>query len=130
VVFGIRRLIYAFAVVMCGEYFILQFVMLISLCLAGIIYQNYFLPFRTPHLNNMEIFNEVCFIGCVYHLLVFTDFVDGADLKYQTGWSMIMLTLLIIAVNVGMILFKILRQIGALCGRLKRKIDKQRVKKE
>jgi hypothetical protein len=62
-------------------------------------------PFDLPILNKMEIFNECCIIGASYHLFAFTEFVGDPELQYNIGWSIIGVTLLNIAVNMGLMFY-------------------------
>jgi hypothetical protein len=65
-------------------------------------------PFTENFNNNLETFNEICILIGTYHLLAFTDFVDDPLLKYKMGWSLIIISLLNIAVNVSIIFWSAL----------------------
>jgi hypothetical protein len=78
-------------------------------------------PFENPLLNRLEIFNELCIIGSVYHLFVFTQYVDDVILQYNAGWSMIALTIVNIVVNMAIVGFVSLIQLKLVFLRLKLK---------
>ena len=46
------------------------------------------------------MYNEVCVIITNYHMLLFTDYIYDANLKFSVGWSLITLTLVMIIGNV------------------------------
>ncbi len=62
-------------------------------------------------LNKLEVFNESCIILATYHLLVFTDMVDDVEVQYKFGWSMIFITVVNIAVNMGIMAKESLKEI-------------------
>lgn len=65
-------------------------------------------PFAENFNNNLETFNELCILIGTYHLIAFTDFVDDSILKYKMGWSLIIISLLNIAVNISIIVWSAL----------------------
>ncbi len=76
-----------------------------------IIYITYVKPFQLPLLNRLEMFNEYSILVATYHLYCFTDFVPDPETQYQMGWSIIVVTILNMAVN---ILFMMYMTFGAL----------------
>ncbi len=71
--------------------------------LAVIIY-GYISAHKFPRDRRMEYFNEVTIMMCVYHLFVFTDFVDDPFTRYYAGFSLIGVTCLNIVGNVAVLL--------------------------
>lgn len=57
-------------------------------------------PFSTSFLNSMEIFNEACLLLASLHVYLFTDYLPGPALRYRVGWSLVVLTLANLLVNV------------------------------
>ena len=55
-------------------------------------------PFNHPLLNYMEIFSELTVLLAAYHLLLF-DSIDDSELYFDSGWSLIAVTLVSIVVN-------------------------------
>jgi len=47
---------------------------------------------------------------CVYHIYLFTDFVDDPELRYQIGYSLIICASFLIAVNLSMMIIDSLFQ--------------------
>lgn len=61
-------------------------------------------PFKEKINNYLEIMNEFFYLYCIYHLYVFTDFYDDYKVKYKLGFSLIILVILQIAINLFVIL--------------------------
>jgi hypothetical protein len=59
-------------------------------------------PFNTRLLNNMEIFNEGCLLLASLHVFLFTEYSPDPGFRYQVGWSLVVLTLVNLLVNVVM----------------------------
>jgi hypothetical protein len=78
-------------------------------------------PFTENFNNNLETFNEICILIGTYHLLAFTDFVDDPQLKYKMGWSLIIISLLNITVNVLIIVWSGLVTLKNVILRIKKK---------
>lgn len=56
-------------------------------------------------MNYIEIFNEACILAASYHLFLFTNFVNNANLSYAIGWSLIGLTISNILVNIVIVFY-------------------------
>lgn len=54
----------------------------------------------------MEIFNEITIMCAAYHLFLFTDFWPNVSDQYNVGFSIIVVTTMNIAVNMGVIIVK------------------------
>ena len=88
------------------------------MCIIVVISFGYSLPFRLPFDRRIEYFNEITIVLCCYHLFLFTDFVDDAEIRYYIGYSIMSFACLNIFVNLGFIIggsvmeiFKKFRQI-------------------
>jgi energy-converting hydrogenase Eha subunit B len=57
-------------------------------------------PFNTSLLNSMEIFNEGCLLLASLHVYLFTEFSPDPGFRYRVGWSLVVLTLVNLLVNV------------------------------
>ena len=68
-----------------------------------VIYITYYKPLNVAFLNYLEIFNELCILGVSIHLYLFTQFLDNPQIQYNIGYSLIGLTILNIAINMGII---------------------------
>jgi hypothetical protein len=60
----------------------------------------YFQPFVNNVLNYLEIMNEVTILILIYHMIVFTDFVESRTMQYQLGYLVCIFTVLNICINV------------------------------
>ena len=65
----------------------------------------YFKPYEDRFDLHLEIMNEVFFLFQTYHYLMFTEAVESYDVQYLAGYSLIILTILNIAINVGVIIY-------------------------
>eukprot|EP00347_Sterkiella_histriomuscorum_P019821 403340171 len=61
-------------------------------------------PFEESSFTNLEIFDEICILGIIYHFLVFQDFVDNEDIQYNAGWSVTMILAFLILVNLSIMM--------------------------
>ncbi len=83
-------------------------------------------PYLDNFYNHLEIFNEICILIASYHLLGFTDFVEDPQIKYNMGWSIIIISLLNITVNILIIIWSGLVTAKNVFIRIKRKWCNQR----
>jgi hypothetical protein len=81
-------------------------------------------PFNDPMINNLEVFNECCVMGCAYHLIVFSDYVqvDDASIVSNAGLSMLAVCGFNIFVNTTLMFIKTVGVIRRLFKKLKFKI--------
>jgi hypothetical protein len=86
-------------------------------------------PFKTPFLNKLEQFNEICILLAVYHLYIFTDLVEDPSIHFNFGWSLIVITILNIAFNMGIILINALKKLGELVKKMWSRIKAKNEKK-
>ena len=98
-VFMIRRFVYALIIVALSNssYFQIQIVVFKSSLVMA--FQGQVKPYTTSSQNNLELINEILTLICTYGLIIFTDFVPEANARYNSGWVLIGLTLLILVIN-------------------------------
>lgn len=60
---------------------------------------------KLPRDRRLEYFNEATIMICVYHLYVFTDFVDNPVTRYQVGYSLIGTACFNVLVNVSVLVY-------------------------
>jgi hypothetical protein len=60
----------------------------------------YFQSFANKVLNYLEVMNEVTILIIIYHMIVFTEFVDSRSTQYKVGYSVCIFTGLNICINV------------------------------
>ena len=101
VIYMLRRLLISVIILVFKKWLFAQIQILIFHSFLVIIYNILARPFEDPKLNKLEIFNELCIIVSAYHLFLFTPFVEDSAFQYRIGWSMIVVTVLNIAVNIA-----------------------------
>ncbi|CDW89271.1 UNKNOWN [Stylonychia lemnae] len=100
-----RRIYTAIILVLIYDYPVQQIQLLMISSLINLYYLILVKPFETKGQNILEIFNEICIVICIYHIIVFSDFTDDPYLKYDLGWSLNGIALCQILVNTIYILF-------------------------
>jgi hypothetical protein len=86
-------------------------------------------PFESPLLNYLDIFNEICLLGIGYHLTFFTEYESNFSIRYNVGWSVIMLTLLNFLVNAIVIFIESFIRLKVAIKRLYSRYFKSKAKK-
>ncbi len=61
------------------------------------------MPFKEVRQNRLEVFNELTILACALHLILFTEFLQDPLIRYDAGWSIIIIVLLNLAVNFAFI---------------------------
>ena len=51
--------------------------------------------------RRLEFFNEFIILCCSYHYYLFTDFVPDPDARYTMGYSLIVVTIICLTVNLS-----------------------------
>ena len=74
----------------------------------------------------MEVFNETCTLIATYGLIVFTPFVPHPEARYEFGWALIGVTILILIANVLVMCYTTIREI---CWKAKLRRHKHHVRK-
>jgi hypothetical protein len=59
----------------------------------------------------LEFFNEAIILICCYHTFCFTDFVDDPIMRYNVGFSLIVLTSINVGVNISVMIYETLGKI-------------------
>lgn len=91
--------------------------------LVCLIYQGYSAPFNSRFKNRLELFNELTVVVCSLHMMTFTDWIPDYSTQYLMGWSMIIVIIINLIVNLFIIVvfsFKSLHTIAVKYYRLAR----------
>ena len=99
-IFCLRRLIYAFSIILFINYLAFQIMIMLFLSTLMLSYIVLFRPFHNPLLNFLEIVNEITLILCLECAAVFTDFVEDPYAKYYTGYAIIGIVGIDILINI------------------------------
>lgn len=59
------------------------------------------------------MFNEFCVLAISYHLFIYTDFVDDDIIQYSVGWSLIVLTTLVLLSNSMIVIYVSIKGLGS-----------------
>eukprot|EP00347_Sterkiella_histriomuscorum_P013241 403365471 len=116
-----RRLFFAIIVVYMGNYPGIQVILMLLLTLMLLIYLVLVKPYELRSQNNQEIFNEVCILACTYHQIAFADDQINSDIQYNTGWCLILITIINITTNSSILLVNVF---GSLRSFIKTQIQK------
>lgn len=68
-------------------------------------------PFLDWKLNFLEIFNEVLFLMCIYHMYAFSNLVNSEEQRYDIGLSAIFLVIVNFVTNIGHLIYLTFRQL-------------------
>jgi len=128
-IFILRRISFALVAVLLTHWPFFQVIWYFVQSVLIITYNLKVQPFKEPIHNYLEVFNEICIAFCGFHLIAFTDFVDDSRTKYNAGWSMILLTLTNIFVNLVVIVIFTVRLLKFLYKKLRFKFMKRKVRK-
>jgi hypothetical protein len=93
ILFILRRALFAGVLLFISTNFFQVFA-LNFISLAQIMYLMLLKPFEDPHVNKIEVFNEIVVMICNYHLLFFIDKTISTKLKYMAGWSLDLIIIL------------------------------------
>ena len=103
-IFLTRRLVFAVSILWLQEYLLLHFCILYGFSSISCFYLLTFWPFKKAFDTIIEVFNEVCGILLIYHLMCFTDFVYDPMIRYKLGYTYVAVAVSNIAVHVFLIL--------------------------
>ena len=99
VFFLFRRIVFGLTLIYLQDYVFLQ----IFIYNFGIIFQIIYLilgqPFQDPALTKLELFNEFTLLASLYHIFFFTNYFDDAEMKFNIGWSCIIVIMINVSVN-------------------------------
>jgi hypothetical protein len=104
--FVFRRLVYSVNIVFLAGSTIAQLYLQFFCSLFMVIFFVTVKPLNQPFLNRMEIFNELCLLGCSYFLFTFTDFVPDTQTRYLLGWAFVGLAVFNIGANWACLFYK------------------------
>ncbi len=103
-IFLFRRVLYLFLIFGMTDKPSLAIMINALICILFTTYIMLVKPFKFRQMNNLQIFNEICVLMTNYHMLLFTDFIQDAEIKFKVGWSLIALSLFMILGNVFVML--------------------------
>lgn len=95
-VFFARRIILAVTILFIDS-FVFQFTLLIAVSLGYLSFLYGTRPLETKYDNMVEAFNEECMLLLLYAMMMMTQFVPEASLRYALGFGYIA----IILINLG-----------------------------
>ena len=95
-----RRMLFALAITFLRKWPVFQIMVLVHSTTVTMCFNAYYQPFVNKILNYLEIMNEVTILILIYHMIVFTDFVESRSVQYQLGYSVCIFTVLNICINV------------------------------
>ena len=78
-------------------------------------------PYNDKLMNILDSMNEIVSIFVIYFILLFTDFVPDASVRYMLGWPLIGVTSLAILVHVSVMAFGIVQEWKQTCRKCKAK---------
>lgn len=105
IVFLTRRFLIITLVTACTMSLISQTLGYLMLTVVNFGYVLSVKPFDTSLLNISEVMNETIVFLASYHLLCFTDFVDSVDRENDVGWSLIVLIMVNILLNMAIFVY-------------------------
>jgi hypothetical protein len=79
--------------------------------------------------NYIELFNEATITMITFHLYLCSDFIESDDLKYNIGWSIVVITLANILVNNIFLVQATYKSIRELIQKIKERCNKRKLKK-
>jgi hypothetical protein len=98
-IFVFRRLLFCFNALWMGDYPSIQFLVVVYLCLSNSIFVGNVWPLTGKLYNAIELSNEYFILGISSHLMFFTEWMPTKELEYNMGWSMIILTVILMLFN-------------------------------
>ena len=87
-------------IVFAGKFTYLQIIVMTYNCLFVVIIFSYKVTFNLSRDQMLEYFNEATILICVYHLFIFTDYVDNVNARFVMGYSLVFFAFLNLLVNV------------------------------
>ncbi len=106
-----RRLLFAFIIVMCKSSIVLQVGLADFLSTVLLAFYLSVMP-MTDGLNNfIQIFNEVIVLISIQLLFIYSNYVDDPIIRYKLAWYFLYMMAFDCAVNVLIMLYVIARKI-------------------
>ena len=123
----LRRIGFVLTVIYAPNFTWLQLAVTLAFIQIMWNYLIYFYPMEDIFANRMEIFCELVNLCLMYHLLLFTDFVQDPNLRYWIGYSFIGFMLFFICTHLYFMLKDTVREAKHA---LKKRCSKKKEKKE
>ena len=95
----VRRTLFVFTIIFFPAFTWLQLATTFMFVQGMWCYLVYYYPMADLLTNRMEIFGELTNLGLMYHMMLFTDFVSDAEIRYGIGYSFIIFVTIFISVN-------------------------------
>ena len=83
----------------------IQLILLLYLNIATTIYFGKIRPKIGKFFNRLEMFNEAMFQVVCFHQFLFTAFVPDFKLKFNIGWSQMLVIIFLILINLSLIIY-------------------------
>jgi hypothetical protein len=101
--FCIRRLILSFTTIFGNEIIWVNILAYMVLSIVTIAFYIHYKPMISPALNKIELFNE-CFIYiCSYFFLIYSDWFEDIEFRYDIGFGHMYCLIASVIVNLGFI---------------------------
>ena len=75
-----------------------------------VIYFGWWWPFDSWFSTKMELFNEVTNLLLVYHMMTFTDWVDDPTMRYQIGYSVMVVVFMNMSIHFFFLILDTIRK--------------------
>ena len=122
-----RRLILGLLIVFMSRYSYAQVQLICFATGIGFILFHAINPIKSRVIYNLEMFNEVCILLCIYHHFCFTDFVPEPEARYVMGQSLVNMTLFNLGANMFFMVQSVVRDICFKAKRLRYKLRNKRI---
>ena len=103
-----RRLLLSISLVQGHDIFWVQLSVQMAVSTFFVIFVGWYMPFDTNKANRLEIFTECVTVFALYILMLFTDFVPGAETRYYCGAFFIALVIIYTLVHLTVIVHEAL----------------------
>ena len=111
----IKRMALSLICIFIKDHVSIQLIAFYIVTIFTMIYLQWVLPWDTKKLNFLDLLNEVTSIVTLYHMILFTDYVPEARIRYLFGWSLIFSNSVAISIHVFLmgkeILFELKKKI-------------------
>ena len=118
-VFIFKRMVFVLTCIYLRNHIALQAQTFANTTILTVIYLFHVQPYNEKVMNFLDSMNEVVSIFVIYFILLFTDFVPDAKVRYMLGWPMIAVTSLAIATHILVMAYGQLKELKLVCKRRK-----------
>ena len=125
-----RRLAYVLILLCLADYPGIQILLIIYLSLLNLLLTVLVKPNILISDNIMDIVNETLIYVCSVLMIALTDMVDDPYMKYNIGWSMAIVTALVIVFNFGITFIHLLNVIRKGIKRVWERCRNKKLKKQ